>query len=115
MWLNKSIAVFFVLSVFGCSSTKTTTAAVCPAQPNSHLQFVDVFDGSPEEMAILIPNEALDTHGYWSLGYVYDAKRIVTVRCKYANGISLDVKLEKKVQRCNYNINPQKTLSLNCS
>lgn len=115
MWLNRGMAVFFVVSALGCSVAKTTSTNVCPAQSNSYLQFVDMFDGSPEEMAILMPDQALDTHGYWSLGYVYDAKRTVTVRCKYANGKTHDVTLEKKVQRCDYKINAQKTLSLTCT
>ncbi len=115
MWLNRGIAIFLTVSTFGCTAAQPTSIEVCPAQSNNDLQFVDVFDGSPEEMAILMPDEAQDTHGYWLLGYVYDAKRTVTVRCKYTNGKSLDVTLEEKVQRCDYKISAQKTLSLNCT
>lgn len=115
MWLNRGVAIFFAVSAFGCSAAKPTTADVCPLQANSYLQYVDVFDGSPEEMAILMPDQAHDAHGYWSLGYVYDAKRTVTVRCKYANGKAVDVTLEEKVQRCDYKINAQKVLSVSCT
>jgi hypothetical protein len=75
---------------------------------------VDVFDGTPEELASLVPDMAQARSGYWQLGYVYDAGRFVTIRCKYADGKALDVKLPDKVNRCDYRINAQKTLALHC-
>ena len=78
------------------------------------LRFLDVFDGSPEELATLIPDRAQEPSGYWQLGYIYDAGRIVTIRCKYADGKTFDVKLSNRVNRCDYEIDAQKTLSLYC-
>lgn len=115
MWLNRGLTIFFAVSAFGCAAAKQTSTDVCPVQSNSYLQYVDVFDGPPEEMAILMPDQVHDTHGYWSLGYVYDAKRTVTVRCKYANSKTVDVTLEEKVQRCDYKISSKKILSVNCT
>jgi hypothetical protein len=78
------------------------------------LRFVDVFDGTPEERATLVPDRAKERSGYWQLGYVYDAGRFVTIRCKYADGKTEDVKLEKKVKRCDYKIDSKKSLKVFC-
>ena len=78
------------------------------------MRYVDVFDGSPQELATLIPDKAQAESGYWELGYIYDAGRFVTIRCKYANGQTLDVKLSKKVTKCDYKIDSTKTLELRC-
>lgn len=40
--------------------------------------------------------------------------RFVTIRCKYADGKTLDVKLSKRVDRCDYQIDVDKTLVLRC-
>jgi hypothetical protein len=88
--------------------------SICPAKPGNPLRYVDVFDGLPEEQATLVPDQAGARAGYWDLGYVFDAGRAVTVRCRYRNGTSLDVTIQKKVNRCNYRINRAKTLFLNC-
>ena len=90
------------------------TKEVCPILPKQSLQFVDVFDGTAEEMAMLIPDNAQGTDGYWLLGYVYDATRFVTIRCKYADGKTIDVKLLNKVERCDYKIDIHDTLTLAC-
>ncbi|MFZ2269483.1 MAG: STY0301 family protein [Azonexus sp.] len=89
-------------------------AEVCPARPGQQLQFIDVFDGPPEEMAFLRPGRERPRSGAWELGYIYDAGRSVTIRCKYADEQALDVKLSKRVGRCNYRLDAKKTLKLDC-
>ncbi|GLQ95192.1 STY0301 family protein [Dyella acidisoli] len=92
----------------------TLASDVCPSKQGTSLRFVDVFDGAPEDLATLVPDQAGKYSGYWQLGYVYDAGRYVTVRCKYANGQTLDVKLSDKVSKCSYTIDSKKTLALRC-
>jgi hypothetical protein len=77
-------------------------ATACPTLPDDKLQFVDVFDGAPEEQAYLVPDSGTQASGTWSLGYVYDAGRFVTVRCKYAHGRVIDLKIASRVARCSY-------------
>jgi hypothetical protein len=104
----------------GCASrppaapAATVTAEVCPLRAERPLRFVDVFDGAPEELATLIPDEAGDRSGHWELGYVYDAGRFVTIRCKYSDGATLDRKLASRVRRCDFEIDGAGTLSLRC-
>ena len=65
-------------------------------------------------MATLVPDKGDQRSGYWSLGYVYDAKRFVVIRCKYADKKMEDVKLAKRVERCDYTLDASKSLSVTC-
>jgi hypothetical protein len=104
-----------VLASLSVSCTLPAIATeVCPSRDGALLQSVDVFDGPTEELAMLMPDTANERSGYWQLGYVYDAGRFVTVRCKYVGGQRLDVKLANKVKRCDYKIDSGKRLSLWC-
>ncbi|OOG64542.1 hypothetical protein B0E46_06675 [Rhodanobacter sp. B04] len=114
MSLNRVPLSLLLACLCACSAPPLRAADVCPAQGNSALRSVDVFDGSPEEMASLVPDEAHERSGYWQLGYVYDAGRFVSVRCKYADGSAVDEKLAHRVGRCDYKIDARKTLSLRC-
>ncbi|KVD81742.1 hypothetical protein WS62_24510 [Burkholderia sp. ABCPW 14] len=111
---SKAAGVLLAMSFYGCASASGTAAEVCPARAESPLRYVDVFDGAPSEMATLVPDEGGERKGNWQLGYVYDAGRYVTVRCKYADGRTTDVKLADRVNRCDYRIDGQKTLKLMC-
>jgi hypothetical protein len=112
-WTSGLFAALLAL-LLGCSGAPAVAAEVCPIRSGQPVRFVDVFDGPPQELATLVPDVAQARSGYWQLGYVYEAGRVVTIRCKYADGQSEDVTLSKKVQRCNYKINAQKKLTLNC-
>jgi hypothetical protein len=111
---NSKIAALLLATLSGCAIRPTAAAEVCPSRSNQALRFVDVFDGSPKEMATLVPDRAEEFSGYWQLGYVYDAGRFVTIRCKYADNKAIDVKLSKRVDRCDYKIDARKTLALLC-
>ncbi len=112
-WISSTVTVVLAM-LTGCSPAPGVAAEVCPIQPNQPLRFVDVFDGPVGDLAILVPDKAQARSGYWRLGYVYDAARFVTIRCKYADGKTLDVKLSKRVDRCDYQIDVDKTLVLRC-
>jgi hypothetical protein len=95
-------------------AAQAAPSAPCPARAGTTLRFVDVFDGPPESLATLVPDEAGERSGHWNLKYVYDAGRTVTVRCKYANDQTHDVKLPTLTTRCDYAIDADQTLSLTC-
>jgi hypothetical protein len=86
----------------------------CPAAAGTTLRLVDVFDGPPESLATLVPDEAGERSGHWNLKYVYEAGRSVTIRCKYANDESHDVKLSTVTTRCDYAIDSTQALTLRC-
>jgi hypothetical protein len=102
-----------LVSLLGISTFANATE-VCPARKGQPLRFVDVFDGPTEEMATLVPDQDYTRSGYWQLRYVYESSRFVTIRCKYADGAVLDIKLIDKVDRCDYKINAKKALTINC-
>jgi len=87
---------------------------VCPLRGEQALQFVDIFDGPPTELATVVPDKQGERSGHWRLGYVYDARRSVTIRCKYADGKAIDVPIASRIDRCDYKIDRRKTLSLAC-
>lgn len=114
MSLIKHTAFALFVSISGWTSVSAASAQVCPSRPSHPVRFVDVFDGDPLAQATLVPDKAQARSGYWELGYVYDAGRFVTIRCKYADGKALDVKLRREVGRCDYKIDAKKTLVLRC-
>lgn len=106
-----------IVLLLACLSTLWTSAIgaeICPSRRGQPLRFVDVFDGPPEEMASLIPDQASPRSGWWTLGYVYDAGRNVTIRCKYADTQVLDVQLVRRVNRCTYRMDAGKAARLSC-
>lgn len=111
MSLNKLV---LLVSLLIGSIASASAAPVCPERPGNSLRTLTVFDGAPEEMASLVPDKGGEKTGYWQLGYVYEAGRVVTIRCKYADDQSSDVVLSKKVSRCDYKYDAKKTLKLNC-
>ena len=87
---------------------------ICPLRHGAPLQFVDVFDGAPERLAYLIADEFKKQSGFWNLAYIYDANRFVTIRCKYEDKQILDVKINYKIDRCDYLIKPKKQVKIFC-
>lgn len=118
MSLNRSAAVLWlVLAATACSTAGVGAAGaaeVCAPRAGQPLRYVDVFDGPVEDQAKLMPDVAGERSGHWQLGYVYDAGRAVTVRCKYADGQEVDVKLTARVQACRYRLGADNALKLSC-
>ena len=114
MSLNKILGIALLALTSGFVASAVEALEVCPVQSHRPLRSVDVFDGLPEELATLMPDKAESRAGFWELGYVYDADRKVTVRCKYSDGKVIDIKISSRVNRCNYRINLEQTLVLNC-
>jgi len=102
------------VALTACVMAGAAAAEVCPARPGHSPRYVVVFDGTPEEMASLVPDETGNSSGRWQLGYVYEAGRVVTVRCRYEDGRTAEVTLSKKVNACVYKIDAKKRLKLSC-
>jgi hypothetical protein len=113
LW-HSSIVVLMLGLFLGCALPSASATEICPSRHNTSLRFTDVFDGSTDELATLVPDKATKHTGYWQLGYIYDAGRFVTIRCKYTDGHVLDVKLPSRIEKCDYTIDAKKTLKLNC-
>ena|SRR5579864_5185707 len=88
-------------------------SALCPSR-DQPVRSVSLFDGPPQEHADLVPDGGGKLSGYWEVGYLYDSGRFITVRCKYADGKTSDVKLADKVARCDFKVDAKKTLALSC-
>ena len=112
MSLSKQIAALLLCLASG--SSVLAASPVCPIRQNQPLRYVDVFDGEPADLATLEPDVAKARYGHWVLGYIYDEGRFVTIRCKYADKQTQDVKLVKRVERCSYAINTKKVLRVTC-
>jgi hypothetical protein len=103
------------LAFAACAQQGQAQAVACPARPGDPLQNIDVFDGPPEEQAYLVPDNATDERGSWSLAYVYNAGRFVTLRCKYGRGPAVDLKISQRIGQCQYARRPGGALSVTCN
>jgi hypothetical protein len=103
---------------FGLLATLAAAPAVegtaCPLLDGKAPRYVDLFDGSPEELAYLIPDNATSTEGTWNVAYVYDAGRALTIRCKYDGKRVVNVAVTRRVWRCNYHVLPGGGLDMAC-
>jgi hypothetical protein len=105
--MHRVAAAASVLALVGAQLSAAPTRGqtqpvACPVLAGEELQLVDVFDGSPAEQAYLVPDSTNDEGGVWRLGYVFDAGRFVTVRCKYTHGHAIDLTIATRVARCQY-------------
>lgn len=114
-WTNRTVILAASLVVCGCVQATPATHTICPAKPGNPLRYVDVYDGAPAELAVLQADAATPDHGHWKLGYVYDAGRFVTIRCTYTDKQTDDVKLDQRINRCDYRITKHGALSLSCT
>ena len=103
-----------LILILGCWLNVGYAKPPCPSSHDRPLRFVDVFDGPPEEMATLVPDVAAARSGRWNLAYVYKAGRFVSIRCKYADGPAIDVKITQRIHACRYALDANKNLSVNC-
>ncbi len=86
----------------------------CSEKPGTALKYVEIYDGPPEEMASLAPDDEGKNSGTYTLGYIYEDGRFVTIRCKYADGTAADVKLAAKVESCKDAVGKDKKVHFTC-
>lgn len=98
------LTLFLLLNVFNgaMNLANANSEGVCPARPDDKIQQIDIFDGKPEELAYLAPDDDKTASNIYTLNYIYDQGRIVTVRCKYHSGFAVDVELKDKVTQCKF-------------
>lgn len=115
MWSSKFFMALTSCALISCVSTEKSADNVCPVRSDAHLRALDVYDGPIAEMAILVPDEAADTEGFWSLAYVYEAGRTVNIRCKYSDNDVVDVEIKNKIEKCQYAVSSEERLILRCN
>ena len=50
----------------------------------------------------------------WNVGYVYDAGRALTIRCKYLGKRVVDVPVPQRVEHCGSRVLPGGGLNMTC-
>src|ERR1700761_255234 len=90
-------------ALLGQGPAHAADSAPCQDKPGTALKYVEVYDGPPEELASLAPDDEGKNSGIYTLGNIYQDGRFVVIRCKYADGTSADVQLPK-VESCKYAI-----------
>ena len=95
------LAACFVATACAGADRARAPASVCPAHAGAGVSQIDLFDGDPADMALLAPDDDQAGANTYSVKSVYDAHRILTIRCHYG-AASEDVKLSKPVSVCRY-------------
>lgn len=100
----------FLLPMLAIGTIMTATAAhavqmSCPAsQKSKALNAASLFDGPPEGMVELRPQEGKEKNGllrtYWMLGDIHKAGRTPHLVCGYEDGGQVVMKLGKTVKAC---------------
>ena len=76
-------------------------ASVCPARTGAPVTQIDLFDGDPADQALLAPDDDKAGANTYSVKPVYDAGRVLTIRCHHGSA-SEDVRLTRPVAQCRY-------------
>jgi hypothetical protein len=95
----------------GCAHSATFE---CPALPNTHERYVQLFDGPSAEAASLQAEAAGPNEGIWKVGTVYDNGRTVTFQCVYANKEKREFTPTHRVETCRYRTAPSGITRLDC-
>jgi hypothetical protein len=98
--LDLGVLLLLGVSTCGHGFAHGNSEGVCPKRQHERLQQIFIFDGKPEEMAYLAPDD--DTGGTYTLAAIYKEGRTVTVRCQYDKGAVYDVELKRAVNKCKY-------------
>jgi hypothetical protein len=109
----------FLIALILTGTAKADEVKCPPFQGKNSLSGAIVFDGPPEEMADLIPDESKgsDNHANssWQVAYIYESGRNVYLVCKYTGTKdTITIKAEKKVQTCIYRTYPNKPAEMFC-
>ena len=97
---NRYCGIFFVICACLVGTTRAQDFTVCPARLQDAVKQIYVFDGTPEEVIYLAPDDNTTASSLYSVSSIYDRGRFVTVRCKYKGGSIIDVQLKSRTIRC---------------
>ena len=109
----KLILFAFFFSV-APSLANANSESICTTRPNEKVQQIYIFDGKPEELAYLAPDDNQTNSNIYTLNYIYDAGRFVTIRCKYDSNFIYDVEMKDKVNQCKFSKNKSDSYILIC-
>jgi hypothetical protein len=96
------LTLFLLVSIISSAINlaNANSKSVCPTRNHDNIHQIDIFDGKPEELAYLAPDDEQTAPNTYTLGYIYEKGRRVTIRCKYNSGFVFDVELKNKVNEC---------------
>jgi hypothetical protein len=94
------LAAFLACPLVAMAQPKATS--VCPKVLHTQISQIDVFDGSPADMAYLAPSGVAAEPEVYLLASIYDQGGFVTVRCHYGAKLIRDVQLRKRLHTCRY-------------
>jgi hypothetical protein len=109
--MRLTFSVFLIMSFL--MPAALSAKPVCINSGHGHLVDFDVFDGDPSELADLIGQETGPNTGYFDLAYIYQSGRVVTINCKYSDGIVISEK-QPPIKGCSYFYSPGGKVSLSC-
>jgi hypothetical protein len=117
--LSKASSLLLAVLLSACvvglpSPADGGSQGVCPGRSGHKLQHIDIFDGKPEELAYLAPDDDRHSPNTYTVQPIYGRGGILTVRCSYEGGLVLDIELKKPVDKCTFSQNAQGEPSLVC-
>lgn len=101
-WNNRHLALLLLASTLGCAGIEADAKDVCPARANEKVKQIDIFDGKPEELAFLAPDDDEKAPNTYTLKNIYEQGRIVTIRCTYDSGFIFELPMKDKVDNCHF-------------
>lgn len=75
---------------------------ICPTHSGVPLVSAGLFDGDPDDLASLQPDRATKSSGTYTVNRIYQQGRALYVECGYKNGITVTVKADTPLNRCDY-------------
>ena len=107
--------VFLLIAILasGNSFARVDTDDVCPKYSNAKIKSIGIFDGKPEELVALAPDDEPNEY-FTTLGYIYEEGHTITIRCNYDTGFIFDVELKEKVDYCMALENKEEGMNLIC-
>ena len=97
---------FLVLCGLTLNPLAALAATSCPAVSGQKLASIEIYDGKPELIESLVPDQhfptsdtAFDGWNYWKLGYVGNPDGFY-LQCRYDNKKAVQISLPKKTAGC---------------
>jgi len=93
-------ALLLSLAVLASTPAIADSHGVCPELKRDKVRQIYIFDGKPSELAYLMPDDNEDAQNLYSLSYLYDHGRTVTIRCEYESGTVRDIEFKNRIRAC---------------
>lgn len=109
LWNNRTLVSFVLAVILAGTGFSAEAKGSCPARANDKVKKIDIFDGKPEELAFLAPDDHEKAPNTYTVADIYEAGRIVTLRCNYQSGVVIELPLKDKVKSCQVSRNKSGT------